>query len=155
MKKLIVKLLGLESLVTEVASLRKENEELLSYQKDLTMAQEGLRASLDELTEKVEEIEIPDLDDYVREDDVNDRIESYLNDNDYVTQSYCDDEIETKVSDAVESAIDDLDIEDKVKDVVSEMDKASFGDTEEIEKAVSKAVAEVLNKAYNALKKGL
>lgn len=155
MKKLIMKLLGLESLVTEVASLRKENEELKAYQKDLTMAQEGLRASLDELTEQVEEIESPDLDEYVREDDVNDRIESYINDNDIVSQSYVDDEIESKVSDAVESAIDDLDIEDKVKEVVADMDKASFGDTEEIEQAVSKAVAEVLSKAYNALKKGL
>ena len=152
MKKLIMKLLGLESLVAEVAELK-------AYQKDLTMAQEGLSAKVDEVSEKVEAIEDFDADDFVREDDVNDRIESYLNDNDYVTQSYCDDEIETKVSDAVDEkvteAIDDLDLESKVKEVVDEMDKASFGDTEEIEQAVSKAVAEVLSKAYNALKKGL
>lgn len=137
-----MKLLGLETLVTEVASLRKENEALKAYQKDLTMAQEGLRASLDELTEQVEEIEIPDFDtdDFVREDDVNDRIESYLNDNDYCSSSYVDDEIESKVSEKVEEAIEEIDLTDKVKEVVDDMDKASFGDTEELEGIVRKEV---------------
>ena len=143
MKKLIINLLGLESLVTAVLTLRKENEEL--------------KKSLAELTEKVDEMEIPDFDadDFVREDDVNDRIESYLNDNDYASQSYVDNEIESKVSDAVESAVEDIDLTEKVKEVVDDMDKASFGDTEEIQSEVSKQVAEVLSKAYNALKKGL
>jgi BMFP domain-containing protein YqiC len=160
MKKLMLKLLGLESLVTAILTLRKENEEL--------------KKSLADLETKVDEIEIPDADDFVREDDVNDRIESYLNDNDYCSSSYVDDEIESKVSEKVEEAIEekdfdeiisdkveeamktvDAELEDKVKEVVADMDKASFGDTEEIESAVSKAVAEVLSKAYNALKKGL
>lgn len=128
MKKLIMKLLGLDTLVTAVLTLRKENEEL--------------KKSLAELTEKVDEMEIPDFDadDFVREDDVNDRIESYLNDNDYVTQTYCDDEIESKVSDAVESAVEDIDISEKVKEVVDDMDKASFADTEELEGIVRKEV---------------
>ena len=128
MKKLIMKLLGLDTLVTTVLTLRKENEEL--------------KKSLAELTEKVDEMEIPDFDadDFVREDDVNDRIESYLNDNDYCTQSYCDDEIESKVSDAVESAVEDIDLTEKVKEVVDDMDKASFGDTEELETLIKKEV---------------
>ena len=128
MKKLIMKLLGLETLVTTVLTLRKENEEL--------------KKSLAERTEKVDEMEIPDFDadDFVREDDVNDRIESYLNDNDYATQSYCDDEIESKVSDAVESAVEDIDLTEKVKEVVDDMDKASFADTEELEGIVRKEV---------------
>lgn len=159
MKKLIVKLLGLESLVSELNTLKNEVLVLADENKELTNRikhlDDEVNALEERVQEKIDEIETPDMDDFLREDDVNDRIECYLNDNDYVTQSYCDDEIESKVSDAVESAIDDLDIEDKVKDVVSEMDKASFGDTEEIEQAVSKAVAEVLSKAYNALKKGL
>lgn len=123
-----MKLLGLDTLVTAVLTLRKENEEL--------------KKSLAELTEKVDEMEIPDFDadDFVREDDVNDRIESYLNDNDYVTQTYCDDEIESKVSDAVESAVEDIDISEKVKEVVDDMDKASFADTEELEGIVRKEV---------------
>lgn len=156
MKKLIMKLLGLESLVTELDLLKKQNEEFTNRIKHLD---DEVNALEERVQEKIDEIEAPDMDDFVREDDVNDRIESYLNDNDYVTQSYCDDEIESKVSDAVDEkvteAIDDLDLESKVKEVVDEMDKASFGDTEEIEQAVSKAVAEVLSKAYNALKKGL
>ena len=128
MKKMIINLLGLNTLVAEVVRLKKENEEL--------------KKSLAELTEKVDEIEIPefDTDDFVREDDINDRVESYLNDNDYATQSYVDDEIESKVSDAVESAVEDLDLTDKVKEVVDDMDKASFADTEELEGIVRKEV---------------
>ena len=63
-----------------------------------------------------------------------------MNDNEYVTSSYVDDEIESKVSDAVESAVEDIDLEDKVKDVVSDMDKASFGDTEELKSIVKEQV---------------
>ena len=137
MKKLIMKLLGLESLVTELDLLRKENEELNNRVKHLDDEVNALEARVQE---KIDEIESPDMDDFVREDDVNDRIESYLNDNDYVTQSYCDDEIESKVSDAVESAVEDLDISDKVKEVVDEMDKASFGDTEELKAIVIKVL---------------
>jgi len=129
MKKLIMKLLGLDTLVTELAELK-------AYQKDLTMAQEGLKASLDEVTEKVDEIEEFDSDNFVTENDINDRIESFMNDNEYVTSSYVDDEIESKVSDKVEEAIEELDIEDKVKEVVDEMDKPSFCDTEELKDIV-------------------
>lgn len=137
MKKLIIKLLGLETLVTVVTSLRKENEELKNALKDLNEEVEAMEVRL---TEKLDEMESPDLDEYVREDDINDRIESYMNDNDYVTQSYCDDEIESKVSDKVEEAVEDLDLEDKVKEVVDDMDKASFGDTEELKSIVKEQV---------------
>jgi hypothetical protein len=128
MKNWIMKLLGLNTLVAEVVRLKKENEEL--------------KKSLAELTEKVDEMEIPDFDadDFVREDDVNDRIESYINDNDIATQSYVDDEIESKVSDAVESAVEDIDLTEKVKEVVDDMDKASFGDTEELKAIVIKVL---------------
>jgi predicted nucleic acid-binding Zn-ribbon protein len=126
MKKLIINLLGLNTLVAEVVRLKKENE--------------NLNKALADLNEKVDEIETPDMDNYISEDDINDRIESYINDNDIVSQSYVDDEIESKVSDAVESAVEDLDLTDKVKEVVDDMDKASFGDTEELEGIVRKEV---------------
>ena len=128
MKKLIMKLLGLDTLVTTVLTLRKENEEL--------------KKSLAELTEKVDELEIPDFDadDFVREDDINDRIETFINDNDIASQSYVDEEVESKVSDAVESAVEDIDLTEKVKEVVDDMDKASFGDTEELETLIKKEV---------------
>ena len=149
MKKLIMKLLGLNTLVDEVVRLKKENE--------------NLNKALADLNEKVDEIETPDMDNYVSEDDVNDRVESYLNDNDYVTQSYCDDEIESKVNEAienedidskVESAIEDLDIEEKVRDLFNDASPAPMSE-EAIKEEVSKAIAEVLSKAYDALKKGL
>lgn len=152
MKNWIMKLLGINTLVSELALLKKQNEELNNRIKHLD---DEVNALEERVQEKIDEIPEFDADDFVREDDVNDRIESYLNDNDYCSSSYVDDEIESKVSEKVEEAIEELDIEEKVKEVVDEMDKASFGDTEEIESAVSKAVAEVLNKAYNALKKGL
>ena len=134
---MIMKLLGLESLVTELAELKK-------FQRDLATAQEGLSAKFDEVSEKVDEIETPDMDNYVSEDDVNDRIESYLNDNDYVSSSYVDDEIESKVSDKVEEAIEELDIEDKVKEVVDDMDKASFGDTQELRDEITRQLRVML-----------
>ena len=98
------------------------------------------RSSVANCATRVSDLDDFDADVFVREDDVNDRIESYLNDNDYVTQSYCDDEIESKVSDAVESAVEDIDLTEKVKEVVDDMDKASFADTEELEGIVRKEV---------------
>ncbi len=134
-----MKILGLDTFVCSVdlsvELLRKENEELKKSLKDLCEEVEALEVRL---TEKLDEMESPDLDEYVREDDINDRIETYINDNDIVSQSYVDDEIESKVSDKVEEAIEDLDLEDKVKDVVSDMDKASFGDTQELRDEITR-----------------
>ena len=122
-----MKLLGLDTLIeNEISKLRKDYLDCC--------------VRLGELETQVEEIEIPDMDDYVAHCDLDDNIESYLNNNDYATQSYCDDEIESKVSDAVESAVEDIDLTDKVKEVVDDMDKASFGDTEELEGIVRKEV---------------
>lgn len=137
MKKLIIKMLGLESLVTEIDLLKNEVHiltdevaELSKFKKDLAMAQEGLSAKVDEVSEKVDGMEEFDADDFVREDDVNDRIESYLNDNDYITSSYCDDEIQSKVDDAVESAVEDLDIEEKVRDLFNDASPAPMSEQE-------------------------
>ena len=126
-----MKLLGLDTFVCSVdlcvELLRKENEELKKSLKDLNEEVEALEIRL---TEKLDEMESPDLDEYVREDDINDRIESYLNDNDYVTQSYCDDEIESKVSDKVEEAIEDLDIDEKVRDLFNDASPAPMSEQE-------------------------
>jgi len=126
MKTLIIKWLGLAALAEKVKTLETENSRLV--------------AEVETLTEKVDEIEIPDLDNYMTESD----LESYLYDNDYITQSYCDDEIESKVSEKVEEAIDEMDIESKVREVVSEMDKASFGDTQELKNIVRKVLEEMV-----------
>lgn len=147
MKKLIVKLLGLESLVTELAVLKKQNEEFANRIKHLD---DEVNALEERVQEKIDEIEIPDMDDFVREDDVNDRIESYLNDNDYATQSYCDDEIESKVSDAIENE----DIQSKIDEAIEGLDldskPASTGE-QDIEEKVSEAIKVTLEKMVKAL----
>jgi BMFP domain-containing protein YqiC len=132
MKTLVLKLLGLNTLVATLTAIRKENEEL--------------KKSLAALEEKVEEIEIPDMDDYVSHSDLDDNIENYLNNNDYATQSYCDDEIESRVSDKVEEAIEEIDFEDKVQEVVRDMDKASFGDENELKELIKKVLEEMVKR---------
>ncbi len=152
MKKLITKLLGLESLVNDITYLRETLDNVEAKNTEL-------EKSLAELTEKVEAVEEFDADDFVREDDVNDRIESYLNDNDYITQSYCDDEIETKVSDAIddadidskiESAIEDLDLDEKVRELLGDASPAKMCE-DAVRKQVIEAVKVTLEKMVKAL----
>ncbi len=129
-------MLGLESLVTELAMLKKQNEEFTNRIKHLD---DEVNALEERVQEKIDEIEIPDMDDFVREDDVNDRIETYINDNDIVSQSYVDDEIQSKVDEAIEdadidskieSAIEDLDIEEKVRDLFNDASPAPMSEQE-------------------------
>lgn len=170
MKKLIMKLLGLDTLVSDIAYLKEtldnveaKNAEIEKSQQETVTTLYTLSTKVDEVSEAVEAVEDFDADDFVREDDVNDRIESYLNDNDYVTQSYCDDEIETKVSDAIddtdidskiESAIEDIDLDEKVKDIViSEMQKTHpvLMTEETIRKEVSETVKVTLERVVKAM----
>lgn len=152
MKTLIMKLLGLNTLVEDIAYLK----ETLS---NVEAENENLKKTLADLNEKVDEIEEFDADDFVREDDINDRIESYINDNDIVSQSYVDDEIESKVSDAIddadidskiESAIEDLDIDEKVRDLFNDASPAPMSE-DDIRKEVAEAVKVTLEKMVKAL----
>jgi uncharacterized protein YllA (UPF0747 family) len=133
MLKMLMKLLGHPDLAQTLDRLRKE--------------QEALRKSLTELEEKVEDIEVPDTDDFVQHTDLDDNIESYLSNNDYCQSDYIDDKVEREVADRIEEAIDDLDLTEKVEEVIRDMDKASFGDTEEIKQEVEKALKVVLKHA--------
>lgn len=128
-----MKLLGHPDLAQTLDRLRKE--------------QEALRKSLTELEEKVEDIEVPDRDDFVQHTDLDDNIESYLSNNDYCQSDYIDDKVEREVADRIEEAINDLDLTEKVEEVIQDMDKASFGDTEEIKQEVEKALKVVLKHA--------
>ena len=147
MKKFLLKMLGLYDLDATLAILVMDTARLEKAVADLTMAQEGQTATVAELTETVSEMKTPDMDDYVLSSDLDDNIESYLNNNDYATVSYVDDEVESKVEDAVdekiETAIDELDISDKVAEAVKDMDKASFGDTEELKAIVMETLKTV------------
>lgn len=127
MKTLIMKLLGLNTLAEEIAELKK-------FQRDLATAQEGLSAKVDEVTEKVDDIEIPDMDDYVAHSDLDDNIESYLNNNDYATQCW----VEENVAEAVENNIDTDSIADDVLEKVND----------DIEECVRKVVVSELQKTH-------
>lgn len=137
MKKLIINLLGLNTLVNQVDLLRKENEEL--------------KKSLKELKEEVNEIEIPDMDDYVAHCDLDDNIDSYLNNNDYATQNWVQGEIEDiDVSEQVESAIEDYDIEEKIRDLFNDASPAPMSE-DDIKKEVANAVKVTLEKMVKAM----
>jgi len=159
-------MLGLESLVTELAMLKKQNEEFTNRIKHLD---DEVNALEERVQEKIDEIEIPDMDDYVHSSDLDNNIESYLNDNDYATTSYVGEEIESKVDVAVacavedadidskiESAIEDLDIEEKVRDLFNDASPAPMSEDaikEEVSESVRKALAEVLSKAHDQVQK--
>ena len=144
---MIMKLLGLESLVTELALLKKQNEEFTNRIKHLD---DEVNALEERVQEKIDEIEIPDMDDYVAHCDLDDNIESYLNNNDYATIAYVDDEVENKVSDAVESAVEDLDIDEKVRDLFNDASPAPMSE-DDIRKEVAEAVKVTLEKMVKAL----
>jgi len=142
MKKLIMKLLGLNTLVDELALLKKQNEEFTNRIKHLD---DEVNALEERVQEKIDEIEEPD---------VSDQIESYLNDNDYVSSSYVDDEIESKVSEKVEEAIEELDIEDKIDEAIEDLDlesKPASAGEQDIETKVSEAIKVTLERMVKAL----
>ena len=147
MKKLIMKLLGLDTLVNDIAYLKETLDNVEAKNSEL-------KTKIENLENVVEEIEIPDMDDYIASCDLDDNIESYLNNNDYATISYVDDEVENKVSDAVESAIEDIDLDDKVRDaVISEMQKTHpvLMTEDTIRKEVSEAVKVTLERVVKAM----
>jgi hypothetical protein len=110
-----MKLLGLDTLVTELSELKKSQSEMVITVYNLSV----------------------NMDEYVREDDVNDRIDSYLIDNDYATQSYVDEEVESKVSDAIENE----DIQSKVDEAIEGLELDSKpASTEELKAIVNKEV---------------
>jgi len=139
MKKLIINLLGLNTLVSDLALLKKQNEEL--------------KTKIENLENVVEEIEIPDMDDYIASCDLDDNIESYLNNNDYATQSYVDDKFDEIDTDSIaEQVLEsvDSDLEEKVRDLFNDASPAPMG-VDDIKKEVSEAVKVTLEKMVKAL----
>lgn len=106
MKNYILKWLGLDTLTASMELslelLRNENAEL--------------RKEISEISEKLEELEEPDMSDYLREDDINDRVETYCNDNDIPNKEWIEGELEDKV----QEAIDNAGIEEQVRDLFND-----------------------------------
>lgn len=148
-----MKLLGLNTLTETVEDMASYTSQLPSAEEinkmvktldTLTKENETLKKSLAELSEKVEEIEIPDMDDYVRECDldIDSAIYDYLSSNDYATSE--------EVKDCVEEAIEDANIEEKVRDLFNDASPAPMSE-EDIKKEVSEAVKVTLEKMVKAL----
>lgn len=117
---MIIKWLGLDTLTAEVETLKAKNAYLLE--------------TLDNMEAKVNELEEPDMSDYVSEDDINDRIETYCNDNDIPSKDW----IESEIGDKVQEAIDDLGEGDKLIDrIIEEYENVQ---AVRIERAVEKAM---------------
>jgi phage shock protein A len=134
MKTLVLKLLGLNTLVESLNTLTKENETLKKGLADLEVVVADLETKVDDLKDTVEDIEVHDMDDYVRQQDLDldTAIYDYLSSNDYATLE--------EVKDCVEEAVEEIDIEAKVEEVVKGMEKPSFGDTEELKGIVTEVL---------------
>lgn len=123
MKKLLIKWLGLNVLALQVETLEAENA--------------NLRKELEELEEKVSDLEEPDMSDYVREDDINDRIDSYCNDYDIPNKEWIESEIEDKVQEAIDNA--------GIEEQVAEQVKSAFDDLGEGDKLIDRIIEEYEN----------
>jgi polyhydroxyalkanoate synthesis regulator phasin len=164
MKTLVLKLLGLNTLAETVADmasytsqlpaaeeinrLLKEVNDLKKGLADLETVVADLETKVDDLKDTVEDIEIPDMDDYVLSDNFNDYVEEFLNNGEYVNSDYVDEQIESKISDA----IDDLDIEEQVRDLFNDASPAPMSE-EAIKEEIQKSLAEVFSKVYDLLKR--
>ena len=143
-----MKWLGLNTLAETVA-------DMASYTSQLPAAEEinKLLERVKELEEKVNDLEEPDLSDYVREDDINDRIESYCNDYDIPNKEWVESEIEEKIEDKVQEAIDNAGIEEQVRDLFNDASPSPMSE-EDIKKEVQEQVKITLERVIKALADG-
>ena len=125
MKNYILKWLGLDTLTAEVETLKAKN----AY----------LSETLNNIEATVNEMEEPDMSDYISESDINDRIETYCNDYDIPNKDW----IEGELDDKVKEAIDNAGIEEQVRDLFNDASPApmSIEDIKaEIAEQVKKAI---------------
>lgn len=139
MKNYILKWLGLNDLALNT-KIRINN---------LEAENASLRKELDELTEKVNEMEEPDMSDYITESDINDRIETYCNDYDIPNKDWIEGEIEDKV----QEAIDNAGIEEQVRDLFNDASPSPMSEAD-IKKEVQEQVKITLERVIKALADG-
>lgn len=132
---MIIKWLGLDTLTAEAETLRNQIKHLT----------DEVNALEERVQEKIDEIEEPDLSDYVREDEVNDRIETYCNDNDIPNKDW----IEGEIGDKVQEAIDNAGIEEQVRDLFNDASPSPMS-----EEDIKKEVAEQVKEAFDDLSEG-
>lgn len=125
---------NLDTLDQKVGALSIESEPDLS----------DVESRLDDLEEKVNDI---DPDDFVRSNDLDDQIDMWMQNSEYCDSDRVRDIIEEEteelsdnLEEKVAEAIEETDLTDKVEEVVKKMDKASFGDTEELKAIVTEVL---------------
>lgn len=123
MQNILLRILGLGDLAKTVTLLKAELD--------------GLKSELETLDEKVDEIEIPDeidTDDFVREDDFDDKVKDIIRD-----EVADKDDIVKEAYEELEGQVEEL-VEDEVKKAIKNVDKASFGDEEELKTLIRSVI---------------
>jgi hypothetical protein len=140
--------LGLNDLALTLTTVRKDFDTLDQKVGELSIESEpdltNVESRLDDLESTVNDL---DLDDYITTNDVDDHIENWMGNSDYCDSDRVNELIEEsteELSDSLEEkvaeAIEEVDLTDKVEEVVKKMDKASFGDTEELKAIVTEVI---------------
>ena len=148
MRQFILIWLGLSDLAKTLNEVQKNLDTLDQKVGALSIESEpdlsDVESRLDDLEEKVNDI---DPDDFVRSNDLDDQIDSWMSNSDFCNEDRVTeiiDERAEELSDSLEEkvaeAIEDTDLTDKVEEVVKNMDKASFGDTEELKAIVTEVL---------------
>ena len=148
MRNWLLNWLGINALALTLTTVRKDFVTLEEKVGTLSIESEpdlsDVESRLDDLEEKVGDI---DPDDFVRSNDLDDQIDSWMSNSDFCNEDRVTELIqeETEVlSDSLEEkvaeAVEEIDLTDKVEEVVKEMDKASFGDTEELKAIVTEVL---------------
>jgi len=140
--------LGLNDLALTLTTVRKDFVTLEEKVGTLSIESEpdlsDVESRLDDLEEKVNDI---DPDDFVRSNDLDDQIDSWMSNSDFVNEDRVTELIEEQteelsdnLEEKVAEAVEEIDLTDKVEEVVKKMDKASFGDTEELKAIVTEVL---------------
>lgn len=148
MRNWLANWLGLNDLALTLNTVRKDFVTLEEKVGTLSIESEpdlsDVESRLDDLEEKVNDI---DPDDFVRSNDLDDQIDSWMSNSDFCNEDRVTELIEEQteeLSDSLEEkvaeAIEEIDLTDKVEEVVKKMDKASFGDTEELKAIVTEVI---------------
>ena len=148
MRNWLANWLGLNDLALTLTTVRKDFVTLEEKVGTLSIESEpdlsDVESRLDDLEEKVGDI---DPDDFVRSNDLDDQIDSWMSNSDFCNEDRVTELIEEQteeLSDSLEEkvaeAIEEIDLTVKVEEVIKEMDKASFGDTEELKAIVTEVI---------------
>jgi len=135
----LVNWLGINALALTLTTVRKDFVTLEEKVGTLSIESEpdlsDVESRLDDLEEKVGDI---DPDDFVRSNDLDDQIDSWMSNSDFVNE----DRVTEIIEEQTEELSDSLEekVAEAVEEVIKKMDKASFGDSEELKAIVTEVI---------------